>query len=320
MTTSSQPLTLAVGIDVSKASLDVAFSDARPELTLPNDEPGHQALVRTLQAAAPQRLVLEATGGYESTVVATLLAAALPAVVVNPRQVRDFARATGQLAKTDKIDARILARFALAINPPQRSLNDAEMQALNDVLARRRQLLDMQTAETNRLKQTRNERVRTSIQEVLKVLQSQLGEVDVDLDDHIRRCPAWLEKVTLLTSVPGIGRAIALTLLAELPELGSISRQQVAALVGVAPFNRDSGVYRGQRRIAGGRSVVRHALYMGALVASRCNPVIASHYKNLRARGKTGKMALVACIRKMLVILNAMLRNKQPWRKVAMEA
>lgn len=305
---------VSVGVDVSKARLDVAFTDGRPTLSVANDPDGHEALVRSLAGIPLHRIVLESSGGYERAIVAELASAKLPVVVVNPRQVRDFARASGQLAKTDTIDAGVLAHFGVAMNPPLRPLDDPQTQALAELLARRRQLVGMRTAESNRLAQARDRRVRATIQSILRVLEKQIASIDDDMDGLIKNSSVWLHKENLLTSVPGVGPQTARTLLAELPELGSISRQQVAALAGLAPFNRDSGSLRGRRSIAGGRATVRAALYMAALAAARRNAVIRAFYQRLLETGKRKKVALVACMRKLLIILNALIRNDKPWR------
>lgn len=305
-----------VGIDISKARLDVVSLPAAelPLTSFDNDVKGHATLITRLRELAPRLIVLESTGGYQRAVVAALAAAGLPVVVVNPRQVRDFARAVGILAKTDAIDAAVLARFGASINPTMRPLPDAQATALVDLLTRRRQLLELHTAESNRLAQAVAPKVKASIKAVLNVLKKQIDMIDDDLDGLIQQSPCWLEKETLLTSVPGVGTQTARTLLGCLPELGQISRQAVAALVGVAPINRDSGTMRGKRTTWGGRKVVRSALYMAALVASRYNPVIRAHYQKLLAAGKAKKLALVACMRKLLVMLNAIIRTKTPWR------
>lgn len=305
-----------VGIDVSKARLDIACLPVSTTTLshVDNDPKGHAALLAWLSGTAPRLIVLEATGGYQRTVVAALATASLPVVVVNPRQVRDFARAVGILAKTDAIDATVLAHFGARLNPQLRPLPDAQATALADLLTRRRQLIELHTAESNRLGQTLAPKVKASIRAVLTVLKKQLGAIDDELDGLIQQCPCWQENETLLTSVPGIGTLTARTLLACLPELGELSRQAIAALVGVAPINRDSGTMRGKRTIWGGRKIVRSSLYMAALVASRHNPVIRDHYHKLLSAGKAKKLALVACMRKLLVTLNAILRNKTPWR------
>lgn len=305
-----------VGIDISKDRLDVAcLPEAVHALSaFDNDANGHTALIARLKEISPRLIVLEATGGYQRTLVAALAAASLPLVVVNPRQVRDFARALGVLAKTDAIDAMVLARFGEKVNPQVRPLPDAESIALIDLLARRRQLVELRTAESNRLGQATAPRIKASIRAVLATLERQIKSIDDDLDDRIKKSPHWKEKEQLLTSVPGVGSITARTLLACLPELGSISRQAIAALVGVAPLNRDSGMMRGKRIIWSGRAVVRSVLYMAALVATRYNPVLKAHYAKLLAAGKAKKLALVACMRKLLVMLNAMLRTQTPWR------
>ncbi len=308
-----------VGIDVSKKRLDVGFSDERPGFGVPNDSTGHTHIVEALNKAPPSRIVIEATGGYERIIVAELSAAGLPVVVINPRQVRDFARATGRLAKTDAIDAKVLALFAVAIQPPLRALDDEQTQIFTELLTRRRQMVQMRVSESNRLAQARDRRVRKSIQGVIKLLDRQIASIDHEIDRHIQSSPIWKEKQELLLAVEGIGPITARTLLAELPELGTANRQQIAALVGVAPFNRDSGMARGKRAIAGGRAPVRSVLYMATLVASRHNPVIRVHYKQLLARGKRKKVALVACMRKLLIILNAILREKKPWRPTVVD-
>lgn len=315
MTTSSKDvLSLAVGVDVSKARLDLAFSNEQPGLAVDNNPAGQAQIVEVLKKAGPSRIVLEATGGYERAVVAELAAAGLPVAVVNPRQVRDFAKATGRLAKTDAIDAKVLALFAVAIQPPLRPLNDEETQVFAELLARRRQLIQMRVAESNRLAQARDRRVRKSIEGVIELLNRQIADIDDDIGRHIQDSPIWKEKQALLLAVEGVGPTTARTLLAELPELGKASRQEIAALVGLAPFNRDSGKARGRRTIAGGRASVRSVLYMATLTATRYNPITRKHYQHLLAAGKRKKVALVACMRKLLTILNAILREKKPWR------
>lgn len=306
---------VCVGIDVSKQSLDLATDPAQATRQFSNDAQGHAALIKHLQSLGPIKLiVLEATGGHERTLAATLVAARLPVAVVNPRQVRDFARATGQLAKTDRLDAVVLARFARTINPQLRTLPDENTHVLQEKLARRSQLVQMITAEGDRLKQARSRGVQASIEQVLTLLQQQLQDLDDDLDTLIRQSPAWCEKQELLKGVPGIGDQTARQLIINVPELGQCSRQQIASLVGVAPFNRDSGKMRGQRTIQGGRAHVRATLYMATLVATRFNVVIRRHYQNLLAAGKRKKVALVACMRKLLTMLNAIVREGKPWK------
>jgi transposase len=272
--------------------------------------------VDRLVALAPQLLVLEATGGYEHLVVAALAAAALPVVVVNPRQIRDFARSTGQLAKTDHLDAAVLALFAERVQPSVRVLPDAATQALDALMARRRQLVEMLVAEQNRLGMPRgrgDRQVTVSITQTIAFLTRQLAATDREIGTMIRESPVWREREDLLRSVPGIGPVVARTLLAQLPELGQLDRRAIAKLVGVAPLNRDSGTWRGRRTIHGGRASVRAVVYMAALVASRRNPVLVAFYQRLLTAGKPKKLALVACMRKLLTILNTMLRTHQRW-------
>jgi transposase len=303
---------IVIGIDVSKSQLDVAAADCATQW--PNDPDGHHRLVEHIAKWPLQAIVLEASGGYERAVVAELAAAGLPVVVINPRQVRDFARATGRLAKTDAIDARILALFGQAFRPEQRPLPSEKQLELQQQLTRRRQLVGMLTAENNRSQQATDNLVRETIEAVRNTLRAQLEQLDNELQRTIQQTPAWREKENLLRSVPGVGAQTALTLLAELPELGTCSRQQIAALVGVAPLNRDSGTQRGQRTTWGGRSAVRSILYMSALVATRHNPVIRKYYEHLQGAGKRKKVALIACMRKLLCMLNAVLREQKPWR------
>jgi transposase len=302
-----------IGIDVAKAQLEFAGRPSGVTGAVPNADDGIAALVEQLQARAPTLIVLEATGGYEAAVVAALAMAGLPVVVANPRQVRDFARATGQLAKTDAIDAQVLALFAERVRPAPRPLPDEAAQALDALLTRRRQLIGMLTAERNRLLIARPA-VRRDLQQHIRFLERRLREADDDLHLAVKASPLWRVKDDLLQSVPGVGRVVSLTLLAELPELGRVSHKEIAALVGVAPLNRDSGRLRGKRLVYGGRAPVRAALYMAALVASKCNPAIRAFYQRLRAAGKPAKVALTACMRKLLTILNAIARDGTPWQ------
>jgi transposase len=303
-----------VGIDVSQDRLDVHVRPDGESFAVARQGEALAGLVERLRTLAPALVVMEATGGYETVVASAIAAAQLPLAVVNPRQIRDFARATGKLAKTDRIDAAAIAHFAEAIRPPARPVADADAQALGELVARRRQVIEMIVAEGNRRRRASQRRVIGAIERHLAVLQAELSELDRDIDDAIRKTPAWQADAELLQSVPGVGPATLRTLIAELPELGRLTRRKIAALAGLAPINRDSGTMRGRRTISGGRAAVRAALYMAALVASRRNPVIAAHYKKLRAAGKTGKQALVACMRKLLVILNAILRDRKPWK------
>jgi transposase len=311
---------IVVGIDVSKSQLDVAFDPVGKTPTFTNDDQEHAALIKMLKPLSLQLIVLEATGRYEQLAVSALLAQALPVVVINPRQARNFARAIGKLAKTDAIDAAMLARFGRTVKPEIRPQADQKTLLFQEKLARRRQLVQMRTAESNRLQQARSEPVKQSIRQVLDLLKQQLADNDDDLGRMIHDSPAWREKEQLLKTVPGIGEQTARTLLIQLPELGRCSRQQIAALVGVAPINRDSGKRRGQRTISGGRASVRCGLYMATLVAARHNPMIKVYYQHLLKMGKRKKVALVACMRKLLIMLNAMVRDNQPWRNIAMKA
>jgi transposase len=304
-----------VGIDVAKATLDVAVRPSGERWSTPNDEAGISALVVRLRPLAPALIVLEATGGFETATVAAVAAAGLAVVVANPRQVRDFARATGQLAKTDALDAQVLALFAERVRPAVRPLPDAAVQALDALLTRRRQLLEMLVAEQNRLGFAAAA-VRRDITQHIHWLQRRLRDVDGDLEQAIHASPLWRAKEDLLRSVPGVGPVVSRTLLGELPELGTLTHKQIAALVGVAPRACDSGTLRGKRMVWGGRAPVRAALYMGALVATRHNPAIRAFYARLRAAGKPAKVALVACMRKLLTILNAILRTGTPWRPI----
>lgn len=309
-----------VGIDVAKADLVVALSPGGECWTVTNDERGVRSLVRRLSEVSPELIVLEATGGLELMAVGELAAASLPVVVVNPRQVRHYAKATGELAKTDRIDARIIALFAERVRPEVRIIPDEDARELDALLGRRRQLLEMLQAEKNRLGQLQlfpgkpsKQQVRKSIKKHISFLERELRVAETDLGDAVRKSPLWREKDDLLQSVPGVGRVLSFTLLSNLPELGRLSRREIAKLVGVAPLSRDSGTLRGHRFVQGGRSGVRSALYMGALVATRYNPVIRSFYQRLLEAGKPKKLALVACMRKLLTILNTMVRNGERW-------
>lgn len=305
--------TIYVGIDIAKAQVDVAIRPTDDRWEIPYDQKGIRKLVTQLKAANPEMVLLEASGGLELSLVAALAAAALPVVVVNPRQVRYFARATGKLVKTDSIDAAVLAHFAEAVRPPLRPLRDSETQALNSLTARRHQVMTMLVSEKNRLGAAASA-VRPRIEAHIVWLEQELKDLDDGLRLSLRQSPIWREKDNLLRTVPGVGEQLSLALLAYLPELGTLNRRQVAALVGVAPFNRDSGTLRGKRSVWGGRARVRSTLYMGALVATRHNPIIRDFYQRLVAAGKPKKLALIACMRKLLFILNAMVKSGQPWR------
>jgi transposase len=303
-----------VGIDVSKHRLDVHALPSGESWSVANDAAGCTELVKKLSETPPTLVVVEATGGYQATIAAELGAAAIAVAVVNPRQVRDFAKATGQLAKTDAIDASVLAQFADRIRPEPRPVPDAITVELQALVTRRRQLIDMRTAESNRLETCRVEQIRRSIQKVINTLNKQLGSVDDDIDTTIRNSPLWREREDLLKSVMGVGKTTARTLLTHLPELGTVNRREIAALVGVAPFNNDTGKRRGVRSIRGGRAEVRAVLYMATVTAARCNPQVRETYVRLVDAGKAKRLALIACARKLLTILNAMMRTNTPWR------
>src|SRR5258708_9570189 len=305
-----------VGVDVCKAQLDVFTSSTDCVKGFANDDGGIAQLLSALMAVSPTLIVLEATGGLERALVAQLLAAKLPVAVVNPRQVRDFARATGQLAKTDGLDARVLARFAAAIQPAQRAIPDEAAQDFADQLARRRQLVDMLTMEKNRIQQTPNKAVRKDIKTHIQWLQNRLRATEEGLRRAVETSPTWQAQRDLLSEVKGIGDITALTLIGDLPELGRLDRKRIAALVGIAPLNRDSGTQRGRRGVWGGRATGRHTLDMATLRAIRFNPTLRAFHTRLRAAGKAKKVAIVACMRKLLTILNAMVRDKAPWREI----
>lgn len=300
-----------IGMDVSKATLDICTSNGET-WQVPNTDRAIDELRARIAGLQPALIVLEATGGYELRAAGALASGGLPVAVVNPRQVRNFARSLNQLAKTDRIDARILAAFALTIRPEPRPLPDADTRELDALITRRRQLVEMITAESTRLEMAAPI-TRKQIKAHIAWLRRQLAQVNGDIDGMVRRSPIWRAKDDLLQSVPGIGNATARTLLALLPELGSLSDKQISALVGLAPFNRDSGVLRGRRTVWGGRVRVRTALYMAALVAMRYNPVLKAFYDRLRGAGKPAKVALVAVMHKLLIIINAMVRDGQPW-------
>lgn len=301
-----------VGIDVSLAQFDIALRPGQ-RFAVAHDEAGMGTVVEQLRALGPTLIVLEATGGLEVPLTSALAAAGLPVVVINPRHVRDFAKATGKLAKTDALDAQVLAQFAEVIRPAARPLPTAQTQALAALLARRRQVVEMLVAEKNRLGMA-PPAIRKSLRAHIAWLQRELGHTDTELAQMIRQSPVWRDKEDLLRSVPGVGPVLSTTLLANLPELGTLTHKQIAALVGVAPLNRDSGTLRGKRTVWGGRAEVRAALYMGALVAARFNPVIRLFYHRLCAAGKAKKVALTACMRKLLIMLNAILKHRTPWR------
>jgi len=302
-----------VGIDVSKDSLEVALRPSNTVQSFTNDDEGIAQLIESLRPQQPALIVLEATGKYERPVARALAVEGLLFNIINPRQGRAFARATGVLAKTDRIDARLLARFAEVLQPEARSLKDEQTEALSDLVIRRRQIVEMITAEKNRLALA-TKRVRRDIQVHIRWMEKRLEDINDDIDELIRQSPLRREKDQLLQSVTGVGPVLASTILASLPELGTLNRKQIAALVGVAPFNRESGRYKGKQKIQGGRASVRNVLYMGTVAGIRSNPVLRSFYERLVAKGKPKKLALTACMRKLLVILNTMLKNGTSWQ------
>lgn len=309
------------GIDVAQMELVVAREGVAGSRVYPNSERGHRELVKDLKDA--ELIVLEATGGYERAVVASLGGASLPVVVVNPRQVRDFARATGQLAKTDQLDAQILAAFGATVKPELRALPSEDQEELRDFLTRQQQLIQMLVAEKSRLLQAQGkgrQPLRRQIKKHISYLERELKELDADLDQVIKGSRLWREQDDLLQSVPGIGKQTSRILLGTLPELGTATAAEIARLAGLAPINRDSGKWRGKRWIGGGRPRARAALYMATLSATRFNPVVRTWYKRLLAAGKPKKVALVACMRKLLVVVNAMLRNRKRWQPIELAA
>ena len=304
---------IIIGIDVSKASFDIAVHPTGECWNVSNDKADIVALSKRLQKLTPALIVLESTGGLELPLVSELASLGLPVVVINPRQVRDFAKAVGRLAKTDSIDAHMLAKFGQAVKPEIRPLKDEQARELTALLVRRRQVVDMLTAEKNRLQGVSSKRVRSDIVAHIKWLEKRLNDVDGGLRKFIEASTIWRVKDEILQSTPGVGPVLSLTLIANLPELGSLNRKQIAALVGVAPLNRDSGFFRGTRSVWGGRAHVRAVLYMSTLAAVRCNPTLKEFHQRLIAAGKKPKVALTACMRKLLTILNAMVRDQNLW-------
>jgi transposase len=312
MSEARQATEVFVGIDVAKARLDVGVVPSGETWTIEHDEVGIATVVERVAAVQPTLVILEATGGLELGVVGALVAAEIPVQVVNPRQARDFAKATGQLAKTDRLDALVLARFGAAIRPEPRPIPDAALQEVRALVARRRQLQAMVIAEKNR-RASAPKRLHAQIDEHLAWLRRAVADLDRDLATTIKGTPAWQTAVKRWRSVPGVGPVMSATLLADLPELGTLTHPQLAALVGVAPLNHDSGAHRGTRSCWGGRAQVRTTLFMATLVATRCNPVITAFYQRLLAAGKPKKLALTACMHKLLSILNALTRNASSW-------
>ena len=308
------PMPVSVGVDVAKDRLDVHVLPSGEALAVPNNDAAVLQLTTILAGLSPALVVLEATGGHEARPAADLVAAGLPVAVVTPRQVRDFARATGRLAKTDRIGAALLALFVERVRPEPRPMPDAQAQALAELVARRRQVVEMIVMKGNRRRCARNPQVRAAIDATLAVLRAQLAGLDGGIESAVRTSPLWRGTEDLLRSVPGIGSVTARTLIADLPELGHLDRRRLAALVGVAPVNRDSGQQRGHWAIAGGRTALRNALFMATLVAVRRNAVLKTHYDALVTGGRPKKVALIACVRRLLGILNAIIRTKTPWQ------
>jgi transposase len=301
-----------IGIDVSKASLDVAVRPTGETWQVNNDLEGIDQLLEKVRHISPTLIILEATGGYEAASATAMAIVGLPVAVINPRQARDFAKSLGRMAKTDRIDAAVLARFGEVVRPEPRSLADDQSAELQALMVRRRQLIEMVVAEKNRMRLCHRS-ILPQVKEHIQFLENKLDEIDKELRDHLQQSPIWREKDDLLRSVPGVGAVTSTTLLSELPELGHLNRKKIAALVGVAPYNFDSGTMRGKRTIWGGRAAVRSALYMATLAATHCNPVIRAHYRHLKDQGKPSKVALVACMRKLLTILNAMIHSMKAW-------
>ncbi len=304
-----------VGIDVSKDKVDVALRPGEETWTVTQDEASLEELVMTIKDIKPELVVLEATGGYETRVAAMIAVAGIPVSVVNPRQVRDFAKSTGKLAKTDRLDAQAIAHFAEAIKPEVRYLADEESREIAAMMSRRRQLVEMMVAEKNRL-HTCHPNLTTEIKEHLEWMEQRLKALEEEIQKRIQKTDIWHKKDDLLRTVPGIGKVVSSTLLAELPELGKVNRKKIAALVGVAPLNRDSGKYKGRRGVWGGRAAVRSALYMATLSAIRFNPVIKTYYEKLLERGKLKSVALTACMHKLLTIINTMIAQSKPWSPI----
>jgi transposase len=302
-----------IGIDVSEDSLDVHILPEGKKFRVNNNDKGHQRLVKHLRSTSPEIIIMEGTGGLEKLAAAHLAQAKLPVAIVNPRQVRDFAKAMGILAKTDEIDAQVLARFAETIKPEQRFVPDEELIILDEMIARRQQITKMLLSESNRYRRAYSVAVKASLESTIELLEAQLEDINKQINSFIKSSPIWRDKDDLLQSVCGIGPIVASVIIAGLPELGKVNRRQIASLVGIAPFNNESGKHYGQRRIKGGRSKVRKALYMATMSAIRWNPIIKEHYWHLRNNGKKNKVAIVACMRKLLVTINAMAKTNSHW-------
>lgn len=305
-----------VGIDIAKDTLDIHVLPSNENWTSRHNEHGITDTVTSLTGLAPECIVLEATGGLETTLAVALTSAGLPVAIVNPRQIRDFARAMGRLAKTDSIDAEVIALFAEKVTPECRPMPSADEMALKELITRRRQLIDIRTMEKNRQQGILSQQVIDSIATHIDYINAELNEIDREIKQFIEASPVWRVRENLLTSVPGVGNRTAEMIISSLPEIGSLNRREVAALAGLAPINRDSGTFRGRRVIGGGRAVVRSQLYMAALSAIRCNDVIREYYNRLIARGKVFKVAITACMRKLLTIINAIIRDSRPWQPI----
>jgi transposase len=303
-----------VGIDVSKDRLDVHVRPSGQAFAVTRDGKGLEELIDRLRELSPALIAVEATGGFETIVAAAVAGAQLPLAVINPAQIRHFAQAVGQRAKSDPIDAAVISRFAEAVRPEPRPIADAQARLLAELVGRRRQIIEMLVAERQREKRADNVRVRKSLARHIKVLEKEVPEIDQDIDTLVRGSPVWREKENLMVTFPGVGNTLARTFLAEVPELGTLSRRQIASLAGVAPFTRQSGQWRGKSMIAGGRASLRAALFLAALSAARCHPGLRSFYRSLLARGKPKMVALIAVARKILTILNAMIRDNRPWQ------
>jgi transposase len=314
MNNSKIQISVNIGVDVGKANLDIALHPTGQFYSIPNSEAHIQRFVKILKGYAIERIVVEATGRYEHALVQACDQAGLPIIVVNPTSVRRYAQAIGVLAKTDRIDAQVIAKYAATLKPEFRPIPDKTSQKIKDLLTRRSQLLEMSTMEKNRL-QILPKTLHRSINSLLKMLQSQVKTITQQIDQEVAKVDHWRIKAEILTSVPGVGKVLTYTLLSELPELGSLNRKEIAALVGVAPINRDSGKLNGKRRIRGGRHRVRTVMFMAMLSSIQCNPVFKRFYEHLKAQGKLPKVALIACMRKMIVVLNTMVKNQEPWRE-----
>jgi transposase len=314
MNNSKVQISINIGVDVGKANLDVALHPSGQFYSIPNSEAHIRKFVKILRGYSIERIVVESTGRYEHDLVQACDQAGLPIIVVNPISVRRYAQAIGVLAKTDRIDAQVIAKYAATLKPEFKPIPDKTSQKIKDLLTRRSQLLEMSTMEKNRL-QILPKALHRSIKSLLKMLQSQIETITRQIEQEVAKVDHWRIKAEILTSVPGVGKVLTYTLLSELPELGSLNRKEIAALVGVAPINRDSGRLNGKRRIRGGRHRVRTVMFMAMLSSIQCNPVFKRFYEHLKAQGKIPKVALIACMRKMIVVLNTMIKNQEPWRQ-----